>query len=396
MNKYFFILGNNKALSVAELLAALDLKNSRLISPELLFWETESEIVPENLIKRLGGVIKIGVFLDKITETKSHKDALLPLLGAILTNNIRDNHEGKFCFGVSVYGESFLKSFNIGLELKKNLKEKGISSRLVTSRDSQLSSVVVTQNKLIKKGVELVLIKDGGEILLGKTLAVQPFKDLSKRDYGRPARDDESGMIPPKLAQIMLNLAEIESDQAIILDPFCGSGTILMEAALLGYENLAGTDLSPKAVADTKENLAWLKDQYDLKFKTNIFLKNATKLAESFKENSVDAVITEPYLGPQRGWHDLKEVSRELESLYGAALKEFAKILKPHGRVVMIWPSFFGSKPISPDYYQFKIVSPIPKEWPDCSKLKLSPRNTLIYGRPGQKVFREIVILEKK
>ena len=208
MNRYFFILGNNNALSVAELLAALDLKNSRLISPELLFWETESEIVPENLIKRLGGVIKIGVFLDKITDTKNHKDALLSPLEGILTKSIRDNREGKFCFGLSVYGESFLKSFNVGLELKKILKEEGISSRLVTSRDSQLSSVVVTQNKLTKKGVELVLIKDGQEILLGKTLAVQPFKDLSKRDYGRPARDDESGMIPPKLAQIMLNLAE--------------------------------------------------------------------------------------------------------------------------------------------------------------------------------------------
>ena len=57
---------------------------------------------------------------------------------------------------------------------------------------------------------------------LGQTLVVQPFKVLSKRDFGRPARDDHSGMLPPKLAQIMINLARRNDDISTktILDPF--------------------------------------------------------------------------------------------------------------------------------------------------------------------------------
>jgi len=66
---------------------------------------------------------------------------------------------------------------------------------------------VVEQNKLIESGIEFCLIVDKNRVFLGKTLVVQPFKDLSKRDFGRPARDDHSGMIPPKLAQMMINLA---------------------------------------------------------------------------------------------------------------------------------------------------------------------------------------------
>jgi len=233
--------------------------------------------------------------------------------------------------------------------------------------------------------------------LVGRTLAVQAFKDLSKRDFGRPARDDASGMLPPKVAQIMINLAEIKNYDGIVLDPFCGSGTILQEAMLMGFNQVSGTDLSPKAIEDTKENIAWLKDKYSLSgVKTNIFLKNAIKLSESFKSESVEAIVCEPYLGPQRGWNDLKIVKAEIEDLYSKALREFSKILKPHGRAVMIFPMFFGNKPVNPDYYKFEIKSSLPTEWRENSVLKITQRNTIVYGRAGQKVFREIVVLEKK
>jgi hypothetical protein len=43
--------------------------------------------------------------------------------------------------------------FKLGLAIKKDLKQIGISSRMVTSRDPILSSVVVEQNKLIEQGL---------------------------------------------------------------------------------------------------------------------------------------------------------------------------------------------------------------------------------------------------
>lgn len=389
---YFFVLGNNPALSLAELTAVLPCQNGSLINKELFIWETDNEIVSENLIKTLGGTIKIGVF-EKTVTTK--QDLNEPMLALCL--KISKKNSGKFNFGLSDYGQQPLKLTPIGLTLKKKLREAGVASRLVTSRDKNLSSVVVEQNKLLTKGVEIVLVSDGGRTLVGHTLAVQAFKDLSKRDFGRPARDDASGMLPPKVAQIMVNLAQIKDYNGLILDPFCGSGTILQEAILLGFNQVTGTDLSPKAISDSQENIAWLKEKYNLTgIKTNIFLKNATKLSESFKLESVAAIVCEPYLGPQRGWNDLKLVKAELEDLYTKSLREFAKILKPHARVVMIWPMFFGNKPINPDYYQFKIVNSLPEGLITNPLLKLTPRKTIVYGRAGQKVFREIVVLEKK
>lgn len=389
---YFFVLGNNPALSLAELSAVLPCQDGALISNEVFIWETGNEIVPEKLIKVLGGVIKIGVF----EKTAPNQANLIDPMFAIC-NKASQKTTGKFNFGISNYGQQPLPVESIGLTLKKKLRENEISSRLVTSQGKTLSSVVVEQNKLLTKGVEIVLAADGGKILIGRTIAVQDFKNLSKRDFGRPVRDDRSGMLPPKVAQIMLNLAEVKNFNGIVLDPFCGSGTILQEALLLGFTKVAGTDLSSKAIADTKENIAWLKDKYGLEgVKTDIFIKNVIKLSESFKPESVEAIVCEPYLGPQRGWSDMKLVKKELEDLYSQALREFSKILKPHGRVVMIWPKFFGDKQINPDYYKFEIKNSLPDEWKKWPGVKVTERNTIVYGRAGQKVFREIVVLEKK
>ena len=44
----------------------------------------------------------------------------------------------------------------------------------------------------------------------------------------------------------------------MLLDPFCGTGTVLQEALLLGYD-VCGSDLNPKMVSYTSENLAWLQ-----------------------------------------------------------------------------------------------------------------------------------------
>jgi tRNA G10 N-methylase Trm11 len=92
----------------------------------------------------------------------------------------------------------------------------------------------------------------------------------------------------------------------------------------------------------------------------------------------------------------MKLVKKELEDLYSQALREFSKILKPHGRVVMIWPKFFGDKQINPDYYKFEIKNSLPDDWKKWPGVKVTERNTIVYGRAGQKVFREIVVLEKK
>lgn len=391
--KYFFVLGTNTSLSLAELAAVLDLKKTWLISGDFLLWETETEINPESLMKRLGGVIKIGKIIEKTVKNDKN---IVEILAKIVLNKQKEGDGGKFNFGFSDYGKLSLNKRDLGMKLKKRLSELKISSRFVVSRERTLSSVVVEQNKLLRRGIELVFVESQEDVLIGETLAVQPFKDLSRRDYGRPARDDLSGMIPPKLAQIMLNLAQISNLESVIVDPFCGSGTILSEAILMGYKNIFGSDLSKKAVDDTYKNISWIKELYQINdVKVKLVVKNVVNLSKFIKADFVEAIVTEPFLGPQRGLIDFKTVISNLESLYSEAISQFKVVLKTGGRVVMVWPFFYGQKPINPDYGGFKMVDMLPLNLKANDFIKKHNRATIIYGRPGQKVYREIVVLEK-
>lgn len=420
--KYFFIFGTNPTLSLAEISAIYKEAELGVFQAGNVFvFESEKEINAKEVIRKIGGTVKIGVIEDK-TATDSKK------IAAALTKIIKlENISGKFNFGISNYGVKKINIKIIGMETKKYLREHNISCRWVTSQEPVLSSVVVEQNKLVANGLEIVLFKNGANILIGRTLAVQPFKELSFRDYGRPARDDYSGMLPPKLAEIMINLAKPplsplsggqekiaplikggRGDFYKILDPFCGSGTILTEAALMGYNNLFGSDISEKAVSDTEKNMEWTRNKFSIfpaaagsrqgggNFQFSIKKINVIELSKFHRVNSIDAIITEPYLGPQRGKVELAKIKKELEKLYSESLAEFYKILKPGGRVVMVWPIFLATQErISLNLSGFKIVNPIPEKLRTDKNIMLTDRGTIIYGREGQKVWREIVVLEK-
>lgn len=395
--KYYFILGNNPTLSLAEIgsiAGAEAMNNAEILSGDILILE-KNGLNPSEMIKKLGGTIKIGVVKE---ETDKKESSIINS-----SEKIIGEKEGKIHFGFSFYGRKKINLKKIGLETKKLLTEKGMSCRWVTSREANLSSVVVSENKLLREnGAEIVIMETKENFLLGRTEAVQPFKELSFRDYGRPNRDDLSGMLPPKLAQIMINLAGASSEQTI-LDPFCGSGTILTEASLMGYENLIGADISEKAIEDTRKNMEWIGSKFHLpNFDYKLFNKSSAQLSEILKPASVDAIITEPYLGPQRGKVEIEKTKKELENLYSLSLKEFYKILKPKGRIVMIWPVFQSTSPLqrgdgglNPNINNFKIINPIPEKFRQNKDIQLTKRNTIIYGREGQKVFREIVALEK-
>jgi tRNA G10 N-methylase Trm11 len=81
------------------------------------------------------------------------------------------------------------------------------------------------------------------------------------------------GMLPPKLAQILINLAGAPGK---IWDPFCGSGTLVMEGLLMGRD-MMGSDIKPEHVEGAKKNIEWLIHNYELKIKNyELFVHDAT------------------------------------------------------------------------------------------------------------------------
>jgi tRNA G10 N-methylase Trm11 len=183
-----------------------------------------------------------------------------------------------------------------------------------------------------------------------------------------------------------------------LLDPFCGSGTILTEALLLEFKNIIGSDLSEKAVSDTKQNIEWIVRRYNItSSQYEIFQSDVAMLAKHLNPESIDAIVTEPYLGPQRGKYNVSQVVSELSELYSNALAEFASILKPESKVVMVWPIYRergNNFHILPELDKFKIINPIPENLRNNKVIKLTKRNTIIYGRENQRVWREIVVLQ--
>lgn len=399
--KYLFCLGNNTSLSMAEILAKINYRSCSYINKEVFLVEIDKKINAGSEIKMLGGTKKIAAVFAEI-DLNNKKIALEEI-----KNIIPEKHEGKFKFGFSVYGGLKLNIKILAMELKKELKKREISCRWVTSSEKDLSTVVVGQNKLDSVGLEIIAARQGEKILLAKTDAVQDYKNLSFRDYGRPDRDSHSGMLPPKLAQIMINLATVKNkEMAVLLDPFCGSGTVLMEAVMLGFVKIAGSDISAKAVDDSRRNIGWLQKRFEIKNR-NIEIRkmSALNLSDFFEKDSISCIVTEPYLGPQRGAIDLKKIKIELEELYGKTISEFAKILKSGARVVMLWPVFKIKKDssqkensffITPKYKDFNLVNILREDLIKDKGKEISFRKTIVYGRAGQRVWREIVILEKE
>jgi tRNA G10 N-methylase Trm11 len=418
-NLNFFILGNNPTLSAAEISAVFNLNKKEnysvgnLISEDVFILEM-NKIGASQIIKKIGGTIKIGVIKSEAEQNNKEKIFLE-------TKKLFQKTGGKLKFGISYYGNKKFDVKLLAMEIKKYLRGQNISSRWISCKGKArqiLSSVAVEQNKLIplnskQNRMEIVLIENQGQLLIGQTLAVQPFKELSFRDYSRPARDDYSGMLPPKIAQVMVNLSGAKPND-IILDPFCGSGTILTEAMLMGFQNLIGSDISKKAIDDTEKNIKWIKKNYKLKIiNYKLFNKNAAGLSKFIKRNSIGAIVTEPYLGPQRGRFNIQQAIKNLEKLYAESLTEFKKILKPEGRAVMIWPVFRSGQKIQKlkinqapfnkinsdkrcwiNLKNFKIINPIPDQFRKNEIIKLTDRKTIIYGRKNQKIWREIAVME--
>ncbi|MDP3985265.1 MAG: hypothetical protein Q8P82_00740 [bacterium] len=432
-SKLFFILGREPALSVAEIFAVLErelghaeaerIAGTAEASTQILKIDVPQTLDPKRLMEQLGGTIKIGIILNTIPIPKNDEEIEQAVSQAILQIPALKGIP-RIRFGISLYHASFepivAKTFRhlvermriIGIHIKRSLEESGFRVRWVVAREPVLSSVIVKTNRLLTEGAEIILSIQKDSISIGHTITVQPFEELEKRDYGRPGRDTRMGMLPPKLARMMVNLAAVPFT-ATILDPFCGTGTVLAESLLLGYRSLIGTDLDPKAIEKTRQNFAWLKEkQYAppevFSDRIQVFQHDVRNLDRAITTR-VDAVVTEPDLGPPLRGNEpravLERTHNELVSLYRSALTAFSKILRPGGRVVMVFPLVRMGKTIFPSTVPRELsqlgfipLMPIPKSFPLPRSYYAEfggQGNSLIYGRADQKVWREIVILER-
>jgi len=422
MFKYFFVLGRNHVLSTAEALsvfAKFQIKfNIISLSEEILVIESAVKIDCDKLNNTFGGIIKIGQILDETgldeSENKFHSfftaDNLIGRYFSAATSKLH--------IGISLYDGGGDKKYlqilsrqliGFNMQIKRSLGEKNLRVGFVRVKERILSSVSVVKNKLLSQGTEIVLIITPDKIFMGKTLVVQDFELFGRRDAGRPYLDKKSGIIPTKLARIMINLSGVAQDGAL-LDPFCGSGTIIQETVALGIKKVTGADISFRAVSDTEKNLDWFFrnfPHYKLSsYNIKLIQTDVSVISQKIPENSIDTIVTEPFLSPpiyQKP--DIKLISQlqiQLADLYLKAFQEFHKLLKPKSSVIMIFPTFTTYDRI----YFLEIVPKIlnlgfsqmkffPVDLTVRYNLKLTFRSTILYGGKTEFINREIVAFQK-
>lgn len=385
--KIWFITGSFPQLSAAEIAAVLNLSKKNYYFREPILIADIEMTAPEDLITRLGGSVKIARQIGEIEE-----EELTSFLAKIL-----EEKKGKIVFGINFYSDDPVRQNAIRVEkweknVKMILRQKGLNARYIYKNEPTLSSAVVKHNDLLKKGAEFIILREKKKFVIAQTIAVQPFEDWGERDFGRPARDNLSGMLPPKVARIMINLAAVEPKKETLLDPFCGSGTIIAEAALMGFKKIIGSDISAKAIADTESNLKWLNKRQPIKLES-VELKQFDVSELSKRVAKVDVIITEPYLGPPRKGNEpqlvLNKQIHELTKLYSLALHEFTKILNPQGIIIMIIPRFRSRSgwltiDIADEIKKIGLVAE------PFSKIENRENVFLLYARENQLVGREI------
>ena len=461
---YIFILGRLPALSIAEILAVMEKLEIeyqiKSASQKMLILDVEKEIDCREILGTMGGTIKIiqslsieyQVLSVKKLDIKEFKKEKCNIF-SIVKNEIETeakNLNNKIIVGYSIYSAGEIEKSELNqiskfirnnlIALKKELKKEKIACRIITPKDyeTELSSASIINNKILERGTDLnfvitknppnPLLQRGNyqernvEIALGKTVAVQDIESYRRRDYERPRREAKIGMMPPKLAQIMLNLSQVKKGQPV-LDPFCGTGVILQEALLTGCR-VIGSDANEKQVQNTKNNLEWLEKNYlfpSQKFplckrglggfseKDYSILKiDAMHLAKKIEHSSIDAIVTETTLGPiylkNPSPKEIRNNFKKLEKIYLKFLAQAKKVLKPGGKIAMSVPCYQTKKggfilmPLIDILKKtgYSVKEPLPKDILDKlgSTFNITARNTLIYSRKNQIVGREIIILE--
>lgn len=377
------ILGRSPALSIAELESVFGAKTITIVQNHIVSLDHSEDI---ELYNTLGGVQKVGKILTILDTTDWRK--ITSYIKKTLPDHLRYIPEGKITLGLSVYGvDSKVKAINAtALELKKTVKAAGRSVRVVPNDNLELNTAKTLHNKLTSpNGLELLIIRDGRKTILAQAIWVQDIEAYAKRDQARPKRDARVGMLPPKLAQTIINLARPGSGSTL-LDPFCGTGVLLQEALLMGV-NIIGSDLEPRMIEYSQDNLSWLgfNDQ-------TLLVADAT--THTWKEN-FNTIACETYLGrPLSSLPDpdtLHKVMQDCATIHKKFLQNVARQTKKGFRLCIAVPAWHTGQ-------GFKHLATLDhlKEL-GYNRVSFVHVDTaaLIYHRQGQIVARELVVLER-
>ncbi len=167
--------------------------------------------------------------------------------------------------------------------------------------------------------VQAILTED--VLVAGIVLAAVDKKQfLERRPRGRPFF--HPGVLSPKASRVFVNLARARPQESL-LDPFCGTGGFLIEAAIIGCTPI-GVDLDERMVKGAKRNMEF----YGLE--GEVLRGDARRLPFT----RVDTIATDPPYG-----RSASTKRTPLPELYRDFLEEAVGVLPKKGYLVVAAPS---------------------------------------------------------
>ncbi len=387
--QFIAMLGRQPAIGIAEL---------ERVHGDVHWFGHDSAIVNcESFdIERLGGTIKAGMVVSELTGSDWRKTSME--LVRTYARKWRGS-SGKITVGISAYGFTITvqEVKRTGHILKSKLKESGVSLRVVPNEHTAISSASSHHNKLglSPNKVELMIIRGhNGKVVIAESTGSQNITALARRDQARPARDAFVGMLPPKLAQIVINLAVGNKEKPLtLLDPFCGTGVLLQESVLMGYD-VIGTDLSEKMVSYSNKNLEWLQGYHHINTKWRLFAGDAT---DTKWPGMIDAVAAESYLGQPFSAppsdKKLAEVRNTCDTVVGKFLQNIAGQIESGTPLCIAVPAWNDG---NDRFTHLHLVKKLDTYGYKQIEFKNVNARDLLYFRPGQVVARELLVFEKQ
>ncbi|MCY0859260.1 MAG: TRM11 family methyltransferase [Sulfolobaceae archaeon] len=212
----------------------------------------------------------------------------------------------------------FLGKSNDLNEIKEIVKGKCFSIKLnsIYGKDKDLLieayEKVKDVIKLSKACETLDMISTDGQIVLGLRKAEHDTKSILKHSE-KPFR--QSGTMDSRTSRLLVNLAR---PKRIVLDPFVGTGSILIEARWLGYECIGG-DLDRRMLQKAQSNLRY--------FGYDCMLINSS--AFNIPLRGIDSIATDPPYG-----RSCTTFGAELKDLYYNFFISAVEVLKNNSYLV--------------------------------------------------------------
>lgn len=384
------ILGKTPTLSIAELESLFGANALRPAGYEAAVLDIEqNQLQPDNL----GGVQKFGEIITTLPTTDWQKIRKTITHDVLSFTNLQQGSKVKFGISVYNFGINPAEINATGLSFKKALKTHGFSTRVIANKSRELNSAQVIHGGLLSQsGTELLILRDNQETIIAKTFHVQNIDAYAARDQARPMRDSRVGMLPPKLAQIIINLAN-PNEKSTILDPFCGTGVLLQEALLMNFQ-VVGTDLEPRMIEYSQKNLEWLANSHN--FRPHDFTLEVADATSHRWKVPFNTIASETYLGramvslPDQ--ETLNKIVRDCETIHKKFLQNVARQTQPGFRMCIAVPAWRTKN----SFRRLPLLDYLDDLGYNRMSFVHSEDSELLYHRKDQTVARELVVLIRK